>query len=95
MKLSQMLTKSLKHKGWTLNRLAKETRIPPSTLHGWKTGRSAADLDELRKVADALQVSLHELIFGEPDPHHSASTDVLRELFTGDVRVTLHRIERK
>jgi transcriptional regulator with XRE-family HTH domain len=94
MKLSKNLTAFSKRKGWTLNRLAKETGIAPSTLHGWKTGRSTANFLELKKVATSLEVSLHELIFGEPDPFDYPGEEVLKELFSGDVRITLHRIER-
>lgn len=95
MKLSSMLTQTLKKKGWTLNRLAKETKLSPATLHGWKTGRGTANYNDLRKVASVLEISIHELMFGEPDPYHSPGKEILKELFTGDVRVTLHRIERK
>ncbi|MGE3262636.1 MAG: helix-turn-helix domain-containing protein [Bacteriovoracia bacterium] len=95
MQLSKMLMLLCKKRSWSLARLAKETGIAPATLHGWKTGRSTANMDDLRKVAIALEVSLHELLFGEPDPFHQAGTEVLKELFSGDVRVTLHRIERR
>jgi hypothetical protein len=54
-------------------------------------------LNQLKQVASALEVSFHELCFGEPDPYEQKmdTEEVLRELFTGDVRVTLHRIERQ
>ncbi len=58
-------------------------------------GRRSVDLSQLRKVALVLKVSFHELAFGEPDPLEFDSGVLLKELFTGDVRVTLHRIERK
>lgn len=64
------------------------------TIHAWTTGRKSINPDQLRKVAMILKVSVHELMFGEPDPHEPAADEVLREIFSGDVRVTLHRIER-
>jgi transcriptional regulator with XRE-family HTH domain len=95
MKLGQSLQVLLKKRGWTLARLARESGVPSQTLHGWTTGRRSVDLNQVRKVAGTLEVSVHELAFGESDPHAQASGEILRELFTGDVRVTLHRIERR
>jgi hypothetical protein len=53
------------------------------------------DPDQIRSVAHALGVSVHYLLFGERDPLETPGEEILREIFSGDVRVTLHRIERK
>ncbi len=95
MSFNQNLQHHLKRKGWTLSRLAKETGINKSTLHAWTVGRGNINLDYLKKVAFALEVSVYQLAYGESDPHEAKSEEVLREIFNGDVRVTLHRIERK
>lgn len=95
MQFRKMLVHFCKGKGWTLGQLAKTSGVPRATLHGWTTGRSALDLNQVKKVALALEVSLHELIFGEPDPYEVPTDELLKELFTGDVRVSIHRIERK
>jgi hypothetical protein len=34
------------------------------------------------------------LAFGEPDPHGEVSQEILHELFSGDIRVTVHRIQK-
>lgn len=95
MKLKSNLLQLSKKKGWSLARLARETGVPVQTLHGWTAGRKAVQLDQLKQVSIALEVSIHQLIFGEPDPFEQRGEEILKELFTGDVRVTLHRIERK
>jgi transcriptional regulator with XRE-family HTH domain len=92
--LSTNLQSLLKQKGWTLTRLANETGINKSTLHAWTVGRGNINLEYLKKVATALRVSVYQLAYGEPDPYEPASHEILREIFTGDVRVTLHRIDR-
>lgn len=84
----------LKRQNMSLTELAKKAKVPKSNLHSWTTGANPK-LDQLKRVSDVLQVSLHELAFGEVDPHEPTSEEILKELFTGDVRVTLHRIERK
>lgn len=94
MELVKMLPRLCSRRGWSLAQLARESGVPKPTLHGWTTGRSA-NLDQLKRVATALQVSLHELVFGEPDPYEAPSEELLKELFTGDVRVSIHRIERR
>ena len=64
-----------------------------------KWGELNSDLginpDQLKKVASTLQISTHELLFDEADPYDNKTDEILKELFSGDVRVTLHRIERK
>ena len=95
MKLSTNLTKLCKQKGWTLAKLARESKIPPQTLHNWTTGRRSVNPEQLKRVASALEISIHYLLFGEADPNEKLGEEVLKEIFSGDVRVTLHRIERK
>jgi transcriptional regulator with XRE-family HTH domain len=95
MELGNMLTHFCKMKNWTIARLARESGVPKATLHGWVTGRSALNLDQLKKVASSLEVTMHELVFGAPDPYERPGEEILKELFTGDVRVSIHRIERK
>lgn len=95
MKLSTTLLEYCRRKGWSLNRLAKETQIAVQTLHGWTTGRKNLNIEQLRIVAKALEVSLHGLCFGEPDPHATVDGELLKEIFSGDVRVTIHKIERR
>lgn len=95
MKLGPTLTNLCKKKSWSLARLARASGVPIQTLHGWTTGRKGVQLQQLKQVAEVLEVSIHQLAFGEPDPHEVIGEEILREIFTGDVRVTLHRIERR
>lgn len=95
MKLGSNLQSLCKQRGWSLTRLAKESGVPIQTLHGWSTGRRSVDLKQVKKVAEAFKISIHHLVFGEPDPYEAPGEEILREIFSGDVRVTLHRIERK
>lgn len=92
--LKDNLNKILKRQNMSLSELAKKSKVPKSNLHSWTTGANP-QLDQLKRVSDILQVPLHELAFGEADPYEVASEEILKEIFTGDVRVTLHRIERK
>lgn len=95
MELKDNIKRLCQANGISVAELAKQTKVPKQTLHGWTLGRRSVDPDQLKRVAAALKVSLHELVFGEPDPFESKSAEILKEIFSGDVRVTLHRIERR
>jgi transcriptional regulator with XRE-family HTH domain len=66
--LDKNLIKLCKAKGLTLAALAKESGVKQPTLHGWTTGRSVQNLDDLKKVCDFLEVSLHCILYSERDP---------------------------
>ncbi len=95
MKLSSKLLQICKARGLSISRLAKDAGVPMQTIHAWTIGRKSINPSQLQKVATVLRVSIHELLFDEPDPFESLGEEVLKEIFSGDVRVTLHRIEKK
>lgn len=95
MKLGTSIISLCKRRNLSLAQLSRMCGVPTQTIHGWTTGKAVANLSQLKKVATALKISLHELAFGEPDPFESPSEEILKEIFSGDVRVTLHRIERR
>lgn len=68
MTLDKNLIKLCKERGLTLAALAKESGVKQPTLHGWTTGRSVQNLDDLKKVCDVLKISLHCILYGEKDP---------------------------
>lgn len=80
-------------RGITLTQLAKQAGVPKATLHAWTTGREPS-IGQLKKVADTLEISFYRLAFGKNDPNEVDGEVLLKELFSGDVRVTLHKIER-
>lgn len=92
--LKDNLHRILKRQNMSLSDLAKKAKVPKSNLHSWTTGANPR-LDQLKRVSDILKVPIHELAFGESDPYEASSEEILKEIFTGDVRVTLHRIERR
>lgn len=95
MKLSSTLESLCKKKGITLAELARRSDVPKQTIHNWTTGRRSINPDQLKRVAQTLETSVHFLLFGEQDPFESPAEEILKEIFSGDVRVTLHRIEKR
>lgn len=68
MTLDKNLIRLCKVRGFTLAALAKESGVKQPTLHGWTTGRSVQNLDDLKKVCDVFKISLHCILYGEKDP---------------------------
>lgn len=95
MKLSTTIPTLCKKNRITLAELSRRSGIPKQTLHNWTIGRRSINPDQLKKVSEVLKVSLHYLLYGEHDPFESPSEEILKEIFSGDVRVTLHKIERR
>lgn len=62
--LGKNLVLLLKRKGWTQRRLAAASSVPCPTINGWTAGVSRVDLENLRRVAAALEVPLYRLVFG-------------------------------
>ena len=95
MQLSQMLRKMIRDRNLSLSKLSKASGVSAPTLHGWQNGRGVQDLDALKKVAAVLQISVHELLYGEPDPFESKSDQIIEHLFTGDLRISISKIKNK
>ena len=94
MKLDKILLSLIEEKGWTVARLSRQSGVPKQTLHNWTSGRKLVNPGQLKRVAEALGVSVYYLMFGESDPISHPGSEFLKEIFSGDVRVTVHRIER-
>lgn len=94
MDLAKNLAKLCAERGITLTQLARLSGVKQPTLHGWSTGRSVKKIDDLKKVCEVLKVSVHFVLYGTQDPFES-SEQILEEIFSGDVRVTLHRVNPK
>lgn len=94
MELSKNLLTLCKKRKISIATLAKKSGVKQPTLHGWTTGRSVQNLDDLKKVCDVLEVGLHTLLFGESDPYE-ANERILREIFKGDITVTIHKFARE
>ena len=54
----------LKQKNWSMNKLAKESGIPPSTIYNISKRKNMPELQTLVKISKALDVSL-ECLLGE------------------------------
>ena len=66
--LDKNLIKLCKEWGIPLTELAKQSGVKQPTLHGWTTGRSVQNLDDLVKVCNFFKISLYGILYGKADP---------------------------
>ncbi len=95
MKLGKVIQTLCKERGITVAKLARDCGVPAQTIHNWSTAKGAVNPEQVKCVSQYLGVSVHYLLYGEADPHEQPGQEILKEIFSGDVRVTLHRVERK
>lgn len=93
MELGKNIIRLCEEKNLSLSALARLSGVKQPTLHGWTTGRSVQNLEDLKKVCNVLEVSFHFIIFGSRDPFENPQEDILKEIFKGDIRVTIHKVD--
>lgn len=64
-RVSRSIKKFRTAKGMTQNDLAEKLFVSRQTVSSWENGRTQPDIDFLEKLAEALSVSIEELIYGE------------------------------
>jgi len=62
--LKAQLKLYLELRGLSAAALARKAGIPKQSLSGWTAGKRPADIEQVKRVADALGVSLDHLLFG-------------------------------
>lgn len=64
MNLKKQLQRYLKKHGMTATQLARKADVPNSCLCDWLSGVSPRNLDNVKKIAEVLAISVDELCFG-------------------------------
>jgi transcriptional regulator with XRE-family HTH domain len=93
------LKKNLKHiletRGLTASALARMSSTPKQTLADWLAGASPKDLSAVKRVADALGVSVDSLCFDFADiSKRSVIEQHMDEIHAGQFEVILRKIRR-
>lgn len=63
--LCAVIKREIKNRGDTLNNIAKRTKIPLSTLHGWANGTlpNGKNLHLIKKLSDYFGLTVAALLF--------------------------------
>jgi len=65
MNLKAQLKAHLNHCGLTASQLARKSGVPNQTLSDWLAGRRPRNLDQVQKVAAALNTTIDHLVYGD------------------------------
>jgi len=65
MNLKKQLKLYLENKDLTASELSRLAGVPKQSLSDWLAGSNPRDIRTVKRVADALEVSLDHLVFGE------------------------------
>ncbi len=91
--IGKVLSKLLKDQHISLNKLSKLSGVAVSTLSEWQGNRSPRKPEQVLKVATALGVSLHYLLFGEEDQEEPLQKILKEEVFQGTFEITVKKIK--
>ena len=65
MNLKKQLKLYLENKGLTASELSRLSGVPKQSISDWLGGSNPRDIRSVKKVAEALAVTLDHLVFGE------------------------------
>jgi len=95
MKISTTLPELLKTNGMTLRQLSKTSGVPVSTLSEWSSNREPKSPLQTKKVAEALGVTMHYLLFGEDDSQEPIQKILKEDFFQGTFEISIKRVKVK
>src|SRR5271154_6470907 len=81
-----LLRKTRENKGLSQSELAHKAGFQPSAISHFESGRRAPSFDNLRRLADALSVTVDYLLGRETDP--KSAGPVAEQLFRDFARMT-------
>jgi len=91
--LKSILRKTIQEKGVTVTAVARATKVPVQTLHGWLQGSEPKSIRQLKAIADYLGVDLDYLCFGiNPGPDKIEMFE--NEINAGVFEVVLRRVKK-
>lgn len=94
-----ILDELIKARKISVRQFAKEIGQKPSTVNEWvgKNGRFPTSPEILKDIANYFQISIHELLYGEPDKNSFPIAGLLQktEIHTGLYEITIKKVEQK
>lgn len=92
LKINVILKRLMKENGETLSSLAKATGVPKSTISEWLSNRTPNPVQAV-KVANALGVSLHYILFGEDDALEPLQQIMKEDFFKGTFEISIKKVK--
>lgn len=100
MNLKSQLEYYLRKKGWTAAQLARVSKVPQQTLADWMAGDRNPTVTQIKKVSDAIGVSIDVLCFGNgadeesPNGKGKSIDDIGEDWVGGLFEIKVRRVKR-
>ncbi len=99
MNLKKQLKYYLDRNDLTASQLARKASVPKQSLSGWLAGSNPRDVKQVKRVADVLNTTLDNLLFGEgPEAQTQKAVDlgalVGDEWFSGVFEMKIRRVKK-
>ena len=92
-KIGTTLQKLTRRQDITLKSLSKKTGVAASTLSEWNNNRTPKDPTQVKKVAEALGVTMHFLLFGKEDGQEALQKVLKAEVLSGTYEISIKKLE--
>lgn len=76
MNLKNQLKLHLSHSEIKASELARRAKVPRQSISDWLGGSKPRNIDSLKKIADALNVTIDHLLFGDGLPKESDAAPI-------------------
>lgn len=85
-------------KNMSIRQFAQAIDVSPKTAQEWvgKEGRFPSNPEIIKKIADLFEVTVHELLYGSPDPREFLGSILEKtEIHTGLYEITVKKVKLK
>lgn len=97
LQLKAILKSRLKERGIALSSLARKTGVSRKTIDNWLEGQKPQNIEQVKSVADFLELTVDELCFGPKTKAVGETDDIekhLQEINAGIFEVVLRRVKK-
>lgn len=97
MKVKQNIAHFIEKSGLTASALARKTNLPKTTIANWLAGVAPRDLNQLKKLADYMNVTIDALTFQDLSNSEIQQINKMSDLenfFQGDFRISIQRLKK-
>lgn len=96
-KFGEFIATIRKEKGWTQTELAEKLSVTDKAVSRWERGLGFPDINTVKPLADALEVSVLEIMQSEKEPKEEISANKAAEALDNVISLVVHQreIERR
>lgn len=91
LKFAENLKVIMKDRNLTIGKLSVKAGVPKTTLAHLLAGQTAT-IEQVKKISDALGVSIHHLCYGGEDMNSEIYKILREEVFSGTFEISVKRV---